>query len=67
MEAELGRIEVQELRAFVHRCMKAVGCTEEQASIVSEILVEADLRGVHRYLFLFINVRFFLLIIISNI
>jgi len=50
MEAELARVEAQELRAFVHRCMKAVGCTDEQSSIISEILVEADLRGVHRYI-----------------
>ena len=55
MEAELARVEAQELRAFVHRCMKAVGCTDEQSSIISEILVEADLRGVHRCISFYLN------------
>jgi len=55
MESELGRVEAQELRAFVHRCMKAVGCTDEQSSIIAEILVEADLRGVHRCISFYLN------------
>ena len=48
MEAEVGRVDAQDLRDFVQRCMEAVGCSTEQATIIADILVEADLRGVHR-------------------
>jgi len=46
---EMLRVDALALRSFVDRCMSAVGCSKEQAAIVAEILVEADLRGVHSH------------------
>lgn len=43
------RVSGDELRKFVDRCMQAVGCAPEHAAVVAEILVEADLRGVHSH------------------
>jgi LDH2 family malate/lactate/ureidoglycolate dehydrogenase len=42
-------VDAHELRAFVDRCMRAVDCTPEHAATVADILVAADLRGVHSH------------------
>jgi len=47
--SDLVRIAPKELRAFVDRVIQRVGCNSEQAATVAEILVEADLRGVHSH------------------
>jgi LDH2 family malate/lactate/ureidoglycolate dehydrogenase len=43
------RIEAEELRSFVSRCMRAVGAPDDHAATVADILVEADLRGIHSH------------------
>ncbi|KAL6049800.1 malate dehydrogenase [Balamuthia mandrillaris] len=43
------RVDINELKAYVRRCMLAVGCSQDKADTVAEILVEADVRGVHSH------------------
>jgi len=43
------RVVISDLKTFVKGCMKSVGCSNSAAAIVSEILVEADARGVHSH------------------
>ena len=38
-------VPMEEFRAFVVRCMKAVGVTEDHAQDLAELLVAADYRG----------------------
>jgi len=42
-------VSFAEARSFVRRCLLAVHCSEQNADIISEILVEADARGVHSH------------------
>ena len=43
------RVAADELRSFVERCMRAAGCPPEHAQTVADVLVAADLRGVHSH------------------
>lgn len=48
-QQQFGRVDAKELLAFVDRCMRAAGCPAEHAAVVAEVLVAADLRGVHSH------------------
>ncbi|KAL6042266.1 malate dehydrogenase [Balamuthia mandrillaris] len=48
-EAQYGRVEAAELRSFVERCALAAGCPAAHAKTFAEVLVLADLRGVHSH------------------
>jgi LDH2 family malate/lactate/ureidoglycolate dehydrogenase len=49
MEGRTVRVAAEELQALVVRCMEAVGCPSDHANAVAEVLVAADLRGVHSH------------------
>lgn len=43
------RINYTELKEFSRKVMRKAGCSEEEAEIVADVLVEADLRGIHSH------------------
>jgi hypothetical protein len=49
LNQEFAQVDKEQIHAFVDRCMRAVGCPGEHAATVADILVAADLRGVHSH------------------
>lgn len=45
----MNRISTQELKSFSFKVMKKVGCTDQEARDVSDVLVEADMRGIYSH------------------
>lgn len=45
MSSEGSIVPLHEFHAFVVRCMKALGITEEHGSALADLLVSADYRG----------------------
>lgn len=43
------RINYFDLKEFSRKIMEKIGCNTKEAKIISEILVEADLRGIHSH------------------
>lgn len=43
------RLKAEKLREFVKAVMKRMGCDDEKAIAIADVLVEADMRGIHSH------------------